>query len=104
MKLFYTPFAIVAGVVGHRTGRTAFEAVWSRVGAEEIPPSPLTGRVSLVQLAGSHALEAATIAAVAAVTDQLVARIFHHLFGAWPENPRVPAPPEPAAELSEPAA
>jgi hypothetical protein len=91
MKLFYRPFAIVAGVIGHRTGRTAFEAVWSHVGGEETPPSPRAGRVGLVQVAGTAALEAATIAAAAAVADQLVARIFHHLFGAWPESPPGPA-------------
>jgi len=95
MKLLYKPFGIIAGVIGHRTGRTAFEAVWSRVGGEEEkPPSPRAGRLGLAQVAGSAALEAATIAAVAAVIEQLAARAFHHLFGAWPE--KRPEPTEPA--------
>ena len=97
MKLLYKPFAIFAGVIGHRTGRTAFQAVWSHLGGEEEkPPSPRAGRVGLAQVAGSAALEAATIAATAAVFEQLAARVFHHLFGAWPEKP-----PQ-SAESSEP--
>jgi hypothetical protein len=89
MKLLFKPFEIFAGVIAHRTGRTAFQAMWSRMGEEE-PPSPLAGRVGLAQVAGSAALEAATIAAAAAMADQLAARVFHHLFGAWPEKPPEP--------------
>lgn len=93
MKLLYKPFAIFAGVIGHRTGKTAFQAVWSQVGQEQQPPSPRAGRIGLVQVAGVAALEAATIAAVAAVIDQLAARAFHNLFGAWPEKPPAPTLP-----------
>src|SRR5215469_3725725 len=102
MKLLFKPFAILAGVIAHRTGRTAFEKMWSHVGEEEKPPSPLSGRIGLAEVAGSAAFEAATIAAIAAVIDQLAARVFHHLFGAWPEKP--PEPEKPAApEPTEPA-
>lgn len=83
------PFAIVAGVIGQRTGRKAFKAVWARLGGEtEKPPSPKAGRVSLAHVAGSAALEAATIAGIAAAVQQISARVFHHLFGAWPEKPK----------------
>lgn len=91
MKFFYMPFAVIAGVIGQRAGRKAFRAVWSRVGGEtEEPPSPKAGRLSLVRVAGSAALEAATIAGIAAAVQQLTARVFHHLFGAWPEQPKEP--------------
>jgi len=100
MKLLYKPFAIFAGVIGHRTGRTAFEAVWSHVGEDEKPPSPRAGRLGLAQVAGSAALEAATVAAIAAVFEQLAARVFHHLFGAWPEKP--PEQTEPPTSSAEP--
>ena len=95
MKLLYKPFNLVAALVGHRAGRMTFQAVWSRLGEEEKPPSPRAGRVGLASLAGSAALEAATTAAVTAVIEQLTARAFHHLFGAWPEKP--PEPTERAA-------
>jgi hypothetical protein len=87
MKLLYKPLGIITAALAHRIGRTAFQAVWSRVGGEERPPSPLAGRVGLAQIAGSAALEAATIATVSAVIEQLAARLFHHMFGAWPEKP-----------------
>lgn len=104
MKFLYKPFGIIAGVIGHRTGRTAFQAVWTHVGDDEKPPSPRAGRLGLAQVAGSAALEAATIAAVAAVIEQLAARLFHHLFGAWPEKPREPiAPPAEPTSAAAPA-
>jgi hypothetical protein len=90
MKLLYKPFNVVVELVGHRAGRAAFQAVWSRLGEDERPPSPRAGRVGLFPLAGSAALEAATTAAVTAVIEQLTARAFHHLFGAWPEKPAEP--------------
>ena len=103
MKFLYLPFAIIAGVIGHRTGRKAFQAVWARLGGEtEKPPSPKAGRVGLAQVAGSAALEAATIAGIAAAVQQLTARVFHHLFGAWPEKPKEPpVADESTAEESE---
>ncbi len=94
MKLLYKPLGIITAVLAHRIGRTAFQAVWSRVGAQDRPPSPLAGRIGLAQVAGSAALEAATIATVSAVIEQLAARLFHHIFGAWPEKP--PQPTEPS--------
>jgi hypothetical protein len=87
MKLLYKPLGIITAALAHRIGRTAFQAVWSRVGEDALPPSPLAGRVGLAQVAGSAALEAATIATVSAVIEQLAARLFHHMFGAWPEKP-----------------
>jgi len=108
MKLLYKPFAIFAGVIGHRTGRTAFKAVWSHVADDEGPPSPRAGHVSLAKVAGAAALQAGTIAGIGAAIDQLAARAFHHLFGAWPEKPaepeQVPAEPAPAAPEPVPAA
>lgn len=88
MKLVYKPFSIFAKSVGTRLGKTAFDAVWDRVGPGPAPPSPTAGQVNLAYLAGSAALEAATMAAIAAVIDQLTARGFHYLIGAWPEKSR----------------
>ncbi|HWD85155.1 MAG TPA: DUF4235 domain-containing protein [Solirubrobacteraceae bacterium] len=86
MKFIYKPFSILAKSVGTRLGKSAFDTVWERVGDSEEPPSPTAGRVSLARVAASAALEAATMAAVGAAIEQLTARGFHRLIGAWPEK------------------
>lgn len=94
MKLLYAPFSIAAGVVGARAGRKAFGSLWSLF-SDSPKPQPTAGDQGLARVAASAALEGATLAAVAAVVNQLAARAFHHLFGAWPgQAPEV----EPAVE------
>jgi hypothetical protein len=100
MKLLYKPFSIVAKIIGKRVGKTAFAHVWAQVADSERPPSPSDYHESLVFVAGAAALEAATLAAVGAIIDQLSARAFHHLFGAWPGKP---AEPHEADVLDAPA-
>lgn len=85
MKLLYAPFSIVAGVLGARAGRTAFTALWSRI-SDSPKPSPKAPDASLAGVALAAALEGATLAASGAVVSNLSARLFHHLFGAWPEQ------------------
>jgi hypothetical protein len=84
MKFLYKPFSILAKSVGTRLGKSAFDTVWERVGDSPQPPSPTAGRVSLARVAASSALEAATMAAIDAAIEQLTARAFHQLIGAWP--------------------
>jgi hypothetical protein len=86
MKLLYKPFSIIAKSLGSRLGKSAFDTVWERVGDSEEPPSPTAGRVNLSRVAASAALEAATMAAISAAVEQLTARGFHRLIGAWPEK------------------
>jgi hypothetical protein len=87
VKLVYTPFSIFAKQVATRLGKATFEGIWAKVGDGEKPPKPTAGRAGLVEVAGAAALEAATMAAVGAAVDQLTARWFHYLFGAWPAKP-----------------
>jgi hypothetical protein len=87
MKFVYMPFSILARSVGTRLGKAAFHTVWGKLGESEEPPHPASGRISLARVAGSAALEAATMAAIGAVIDQVAARAFHQLVGAWPEKP-----------------
>lgn len=94
MKFLYKPFSIMARSVGSRLGKSAFDTVWERVGDSDEPPSPTAGRVGLARVAASAALEAATMAAVSAAIEQLTARGFHRLIGAWPE--KAPDPDQPA--------
>jgi hypothetical protein len=85
MRIFYTPFGLIAGIVGARLGRRAFDAIWSRLD-EGDPPQPTAGDAPLGKVVAAAALQAATMAAIGAVVDRVAARAFHHLFGAWPRR------------------
>ena len=87
MKLLYKPFQIVTKIVSHHIGKDAFRGIWARFSDQEKPPAPTAGHMKLTHVAGAAALEAATLAAFTAIGQQLTARLFHHLFGAWPEKP-----------------
>ena len=83
MKILYKPFGIIAGMIGARIGSRIFKAVWARIDEEE-PPKPTTAEASLPKVVGAAALEAATMAGVAAAVDRAGARAFHYLTGIWP--------------------
>jgi Protein of unknown function (DUF4235) len=89
VKLFYYPFSIVAGIIGARTGRKAFAALWGEI-SDSPKPAPTAPDVGLATVAVSAALEGATIAASAAIAHQLTVRVFHHLFGFWPVKQKQP--------------
>lgn len=86
MKLLYKPFSLIAGVIAARIGKALFKGVWSRVDARE-PPEPTAPEASLPKVVGAAALEAATMASVAAAADRVAADVFHHLTGVWPGKP-----------------
>lgn len=90
MKLLYTPFSILAGIIGARVGRKAFTTVWGGI-LDEPKPSPTAPEAGLAQVAVSAALEGAAMSASAAVAHQLTVRLFHHLFGVWPVKQKQPA-------------
>jgi hypothetical protein len=84
--LLYKPFAIVAGIIGTRLGKKTFKAIWTTIDSSPAPPPATAGEASLLKAAGGAALEAATIAAIAATVDRVSARAFRHLFGFWPSK------------------
>lgn len=86
MKLLYKPFSLIAGVIAARIGKAMFKALWSRVDSRE-PPAPTAPEASLPKVIGAAALEAATMASVAAAADRAAAEAFHHLTGVWPGKP-----------------
>lgn len=83
MKLIYKPFALIFTLVASWIGRNIFRSVWSRIDEEE-PPRPTSHRDGLGKVVGAAALEAATMASVAAAADRASARAFHYLTGIWP--------------------
>jgi hypothetical protein len=87
MKLLYKPFGIVAGIVAARLGRKAFKQLWGKFDQQD-PPDPSTEEATAGKIVAAAALEAATMAAVAAAVDRASARTFYHLFGIWPGKKR----------------
>jgi hypothetical protein len=85
MRILYKPFAIVAGVIGARLGQNLFKTLWAKIDSSE-PPAPTASDASLPKVVGAAALEAATMAGVAAAVDRASARWFHYLTGIWPEK------------------
>jgi len=91
MRILYKPFAIIAGLIGARLGRSVFKSLWNRIDVGE-PPTATTPDASLPKVVGAAALEAATMAGVGAAVDHASARTFHYLTGIWPGKKH--GPPE----------
>jgi uncharacterized protein DUF4235 len=114
MKLLYKPFAIVAGIVSARLGRKAFQQLWFKLDKDP-PPRSSTAEASTVKVVGAAALQAATMAAVAAFVDRQSRRWFQYLTGFWPNGakakavgqevavPAAAAVAKPAAQDAQPA-
>jgi predicted DNA-binding transcriptional regulator YafY len=83
MKILYKPFGLIAGLIGAKLGQSAFKALWSKLDQDE-PPDATTEDASLAKVVGAKALEAATVAGVAAAVNRASARSFQYLFGIWP--------------------
>jgi hypothetical protein len=83
MKILYKPFAIIAGVIGAKLGQRVFKSLWAKIDRSE-PPGPSEADAPLPKVVGATALEAATMAAVAATVDRASMRTFHYLTGIWP--------------------
>jgi hypothetical protein len=97
MSVLYKPFSIVASLLGKRVGKKAVSDVWARVGSGEGPPPSNAGYRPLPSVFATGALQAAILAGTGAVVDQLVARAFHQLFGAWPGRSEAAAAEQPEA-------
>jgi hypothetical protein len=83
MKILYKPFAIIASIVAARLGANVFKAIWAKIDSAA-PPKATTEQASLPKVVGAAALEAATMAGVAAAVNRGSARTFQYLTGFWP--------------------
>jgi hypothetical protein len=83
VRLLYKPFAMIAGLISARLGKSLFRGLWSKIDETE-PPEPTAPQASLPKVVGAAALEAATMAGVAAAVDRASARAFEYLTGVWP--------------------
>ena len=87
MKLLYKPFSLLASLLAARIGKTVFRSLWSRI-EEADPPSATAANASLSKVVAASALEAATMASVAAAAHRASARAFEWLTGVWPGEER----------------
>jgi hypothetical protein len=83
VKLIYKPFALIASVIAAKVGRNIFKSLWAKVDQSD-PPDPTHPSASLGKVVGAAALEAATMASIAAAADRAAARTFEYLTGVWP--------------------
>jgi hypothetical protein len=83
MKLLYKPFSLIATVIAGRVGKGLYRSLWARIDNAD-PPAPTAPEAGLGKVVGAAALEAATMATVAAVADRAAARTFEYLTGYWP--------------------
>jgi uncharacterized protein DUF4235 len=90
MRIFYKPFAIIAGLIGTRLGRSVFKSLWLRLEPSGELPTATTADATMTKVVGAAALEAATMAGVAAAVDRASVRTFHYLTGIWPEKKQPP--------------
>jgi hypothetical protein len=82
MKLLYKPFAIIAAIIAARLGQKTFKTLWARIDNGPAPAADVKD-VPLGKVVGARALEAATMAGVAAAVDRGMLTWFHHLTGIW---------------------
>ena len=91
MKIVYKPFAAIASSFAGRLGASTFHSLWAKVDDAE-PPKGTTAQAPLPKVLAAAVLEAAIMAAVAALADRASARAFEHLTGTWPgEHTQEPA-------------
>jgi hypothetical protein len=83
MRFLYTPFRIIAALIGAKLGQVVFKGLWSKID-EADPPSTTNVDASWGKVVAARALEAATLASVAAAVERASARSFHHFTGIWP--------------------
>jgi hypothetical protein len=83
MRILYKPFAIIAALISARVGHGIFKQLWSRLDAGE-PPRSRTPDATMTKVVTAAALEAATMAGIAAAVDRASAKWFHYLTGIWP--------------------
>ncbi len=83
MRFLYKPFSLIAGIIAARLGKSIFKRVWARIDRAD-PPAATTPEATMPKVVGAAALEAATMAGIAAAVNRITASAFHYLFGVWP--------------------
>jgi hypothetical protein len=85
MRLVYKVFAKITGGFAARIGKAVFKSLWSQIDQDE-PPKATSLDASLPKVVAGATLEAATMAATAAVVERATASTFSYLFGFSPAS------------------
>lgn len=83
MKLLFTPFSVVAGLLAGFAGKKLFDQVWGLIDEEE-PPDSKHLEISWVKLLLAAAVQGAIFRAVKEASDHGARRAFMSLTGSWP--------------------
>jgi Protein of unknown function (DUF4235) len=82
MKILYKPFGLIAGIIGARLARKAFNVVWGTID-RQAPPRAGTEHTTLPKVVSAAVIEAATTAATRATVDRASLKWFHFVTGIW---------------------
>jgi hypothetical protein len=83
MKLVFTPFSIVLGLIAGMVGKKIFEKAWSLVDDEE-PPRPEHRELSWPKLTVALIVEGAIFRLVKGLVDHGARTSFAKATGTWP--------------------
>jgi uncharacterized protein DUF4235 len=83
MKILFTPFSVIGGLLAGAVGKKAFERVWSLIDKQE-PPEPDQREVSWQKLALALVLQGAIFRAVRGLFDHGSREMFRRTTGRWP--------------------
>ena len=83
MKLIFTPFSIVLGLVAGMIGRKIFTAIWGVIDEEEAPDASQRD-VGWPKVLAAAAVEGAVFRATKVSADRGLRKGFFSLTGSWP--------------------
>lgn len=83
MKIAFTPFSIVLGLIAGLIGKKIFEQIWGLIDEEE-PPDAKHRDISYGKLVAALFFEGAIFRLVKGLTDHGARRGFARMTGSWP--------------------
>jgi Protein of unknown function (DUF4235) len=83
MKIAFTPFSIVLGLIAGMIGKKIFEGIWGLVDDEE-PPDAKHRDISYTKLVLALVFEGAIFRLVKGLTDHGARQAFARTMGTWP--------------------
>ena len=83
MKIIFTPFSIILGLIAGMLGKKLFNQLWGLVDDEE-PPDSKHRDITIVKLLAAAALQGAIFRVVKETSDHYSRRAFAGVTGSWP--------------------
>lgn len=83
MKIAFTPFSIVLGLIAGLIGKKIFEQIWGLIDDEE-PPDAKHREIDYQKLVAALAVEGAIFRVVKGMADHGARQGFTRLTGTWP--------------------